>query len=362
MSANELIHIMENGNIIDNIEEPMENIEKSNFRVIGRGIDEKAFFNYCESLSPEEERLIRKFEHPKLEKETAIIQFVNEETNRLMEENGVASYNIPLKNYHLLPLEIIEKIGEGKGSRAAANPMSQRIIIDAGLTRELFIPFGLSTFHETVHLKAFLSIKAKIQERDKKIKKRFYRGGVIIDSFKIHKFCRLDHLPPLERLEYYRYFEGLDEAIVAEMEKRFLKKLLNLPELAKEKEWLMSEEVEKAKKGLMKNGIPEDEIRWIGKGEEDNYYSFNPFPYLPQRKVLNYLCSEIQKEFPDKYQSSDDVFKEFVKSHFTGRLLSISRLIEKTFGKGSFRILGKMNLDKKISFSTLEVLKQIRKT
>lgn len=111
------------------------------------------------------------------------------------------------------------------------------------------------------------------------------------------------------------------------------------------------------KKLAEKKEIPEDDIIWIDEKNENDYETVS---YRQQREVLNYVCAEIQKQFPDRYQSADDVFEEFLKSHFTGRLLPIARLVEKTFGEGNFRLLGNMNAEKESGVLHLESLKKAR--
>jgi len=72
------------------------------------------------------------------------------------------------------------------------------------------------------------------------------------------------------------------------------------------------------------------------------------------------VCAEIQKEFPEKFKSADDVYKIFLNAHFTGHLVTIGRLVEKTFGEGSFRELGNMGSDKESGVLCLEFLKKAR--
>ena len=125
--------------------------------------------------------------------------------------------------------------------------------------------------------------------------------------------------------------------------------------LKKEKEWLVSEEAKELKRKLAeKKRISEDEIIWVGKETQNDWETF---AYRPHRMVLNYVCDEIKKEFPDQYTDSGAVFKEFLKANFTGQLMTIARLVEKTFGEGSFRLLGNMgtkNNDAVLCFETMK--------
>jgi hypothetical protein len=197
-----------------------------------------------------------------------------------------------------------------------------------------------------LHLKAHFSLE--VEEEGENVEKTPYREGVSVRALQRHGYHR----------KYHEHFEGLHEAIVAETEKRLLPKLLNCPALAAEKEWMMSQEAKEMKKKLAEEeGIPEDDIVWVGKKGKDDWEAVS---YLQQRNVLNYVCAEIQKQFPEQFKSPDDVYKVFLNAHFTGKLLPIARLVEKTFGEGSFRLLGNMGTDTKSGVLHLESLKKAR--
>lgn len=306
---------------------------------------EQALFSHFESLSPDEREQFEKFEYPKSEKELALVSFVNEETSRLMQEAGIKPYDVPVDNFHIIPPELYKKAA-GRGGTATAFNTKQGIIFDAQHFRDNPVYFGAVAIHELLHLKAHLSME--VQEEGDKVKKTPYREGVTV-----HALQGYGH-----HGKYHQHFEGLHEGIVAETEKRLLAKLLDRPELAKEKEWLMSDEAKEMKKELAeRKEIPEDDIVWVGKKGKNDWETVS---YPLQRDVLNYVCTEIQKQFPDEYQSADDVYKTFLNAHFTGRLLPLARIVEKTFGEGSFRLLGNMGTDGQSGFLHLESLKKAR--
>jgi hypothetical protein len=306
---------------------------------------EQALFNHFESLSPQEQEQLKKFEYPKSEKELALINFANEETSRLMQEAGIEPYNVSEKNLHIIPPELYKKAAGDSGTAVTFNT-KQGILFDAQHFRDNPVNFGAVALHEMLHLKAHLSIE--VEEEGEKMETTPYREGVTVRALQKHGY----------HVKYHEHFAGLHEAIVAETEKRLLPKLLNCPALAAEKEWLMSQEAKEMKKKLAEEkGILEDDIVWIGKKGKDDWEAIS---YFQQRNVLNYVCTEIQKQFPEQFQSPDDVYKVFLNAHFTGRLLPIARLVEKTFGEGSFRLLGNMDTNKKSGVLHLESLKKAR--
>jgi len=328
------------------------------FRIIGGSTEEqkevvrrekeKALFNHFDSLPPEELAQFKKFEYPKSEKEISLIDFANIETDELMQQAGVEPYDIPLENFHIIPPELYKKAAGDTGTATTFNS-KQGIIFDAQHFRDNPLNFAATALHETLHLKAHFSLEVEQNPEDKnKIETTPYREGVTIRA--LQKYGHHG--------QYHAHFNGLHEAIVATQEQKSLPKILNLPEFAEEKEWLQSEEAKELRKKLAKEkNIPEDDIIWVGKKGKNDWEKLS---YLQPKRALDYVCSEIQKQFPDKYNSPDEVFKEFLKAHFTGQLLPIARLIEKTFGEGSFRILGNMDASRDSGVMHLESLKKMR--
>ena len=57
----------------------------------------------------------------------------------------------------------------------------------------------------------------------------------------------------------------------------------------------------------------------------------------------------LYEENKDKFDSYEDLFKLFSAAMFKGDLLPIARLIEDTFGKGTFRKIGESSKSKSSS-------------
>lgn len=331
----------------------MENEPK--FRTVGGASVEKkdqakeelvrVLFNHFESLSQQEREQLEKFEYPKSEKEIALIDFANKETDELMKEAGIEPYDIPVENYHIVPPELYKEATEA-GGFATTFFSKQGIIFNARHFRDNLVNFGAASLHETLHLKGHYSIE--VEEEGDKLKKTPYREGVTVRALQQYGYHG----------KYHEHFAGLHEAIVATQEKKLLKKLLDVPELENEKNWLISDEAKNLRKEIAeREEIPIGDILWVGKKGKDDWERVY---YLSQRQALDYVCNEIQKEFPNQYRNADDVFKEFLKAHFTGRLLPIARLVEKTLGEGSFRLLGNMDDNRESGVLHLETLKKSR--
>lgn len=238
----------------------------------------------------------------------ALIDLANAKTNGLMEEAGVSPYEIPQRNLHIIPNELYKKICGDDGTAMTLYPL-QAIFFDAEFQKNPF-DFGATTFHELLHLKGHFS--AEINENSSGGKNFTpYREGVGIRS--LQKTTREDG--------YYEHFRGLHEAIVSSCEREYIKTLVDSPILKEQKEKLVSE-----------------------------------MPYSYFLKVFDYILAEISQEMNNTYPTPEKVRAEFLKSHFTGHLVTIGKIVEKTFGTGSFRILGMMNDSKSAS----QVLKSLQ--
>jgi hypothetical protein len=339
------------------------------FRIIGRAPEEEKekvreqfrglLFSHLEYLPPEAQELIRKFEYPKTKEEIAVINFANQETNRLRKKLGLESFDIPLENYHILPPEKYREIMGDPNAYAITAFNQQAIVFNAEAARDNLPYFGALALHETLHLKGHLTLEVEegkegeMGEGEKLPIVTLYRAGVSVRALQ----------KDIVEGRYHEHFGGLHEAIIETQTKKSFQKLLELPELAEYKEWLISEEARKIKEQISQereklgeSKIPEDEFIWVG----NDGRSWATFSYPRHREVLDYVCREIQKEFPDKYESPESVFEEFLKAHFTGGLLTIGKLVEKTFGKGSFRMLGNMTTEETSAVLHLESLQKAR--
>ncbi len=332
----------------------MEKMPK--FRVVGNASEDTktevkkeivdALFAHLEELSSEDQERLKRFEYPKTEKELTLIDFANKETGELMQQVGVKPYDIPADNYHIVPSELYKEYDRVSDGTATTLYTKQGMWFNAEYARRNPVSFGTTALHETLHLKGHFSVEAN--ETKGEIDKTPYRQGVgvrAIQKYGLHG-------------KYHEHFLGLHEAIVSMQQKKSTARLLDVPALADEKKWLTSEKVSKLKKKIAeKENLPEDDIVWVGKkGERD----WKAVAYLEQRQVLEYVCAEIQKQFPEQFSSIDGVYKEFLRAHFSGRLITIGRLVEETFGKGSFRLLGNMSDEKESAVLHLESLRKAR--
>jgi hypothetical protein len=78
---------------------------------------------------------------------------------------------------------------------------------------------------------------------------------------------------------------------------------------------------------------------------ESGDYQLVTYPYHQERQQLNQLVDELYKKNSDSFASREQVFHVFAEATMRGALLPVARLIEKSFGKGSFRKLAERSAD-----------------
>lgn len=344
---------------MENSFKPEQN--KNNTRIVGKASPEhkkqveeslnNLLWNHLENLSPEDKQLMEQYEMKKTPEHIELINFANQESSRLMKEFGVEPYDIPVDNIHVVRKGFFTSLNSLDTKIGVAIGRKQAIIVEDEPDNHLH--FGGTVFHELIHMKGRYVFDIRDGEIDKSRPLGPFvetRSGLIVHTPFSH-----------EKMEH-EHFRGLDEAIVAEAEQRFIKKLFDYPLLKEHKKDMesLSAEDESIRADIAQDhDVPEDFIIWLRK-TSDTHYTFEMGSYPYHRKVLDCICMEIQKQFPEKYSDIDGVYNEFLSAQFTGKLFPVARLIENTFGEGAFRIVGNMTDKPESAVVHLETLKGLR--
>jgi hypothetical protein len=263
-------------------------------------------------------------EREKTDEEKEGIKIANELTNEILRELGLREFDVPLENIHFISAKAWEHASNGDTEMFAA-PRRQAIFVKADYPQRARINKALSLFHEMIHAKGHISI-----EVDSDTDKDFYRSGLMTHAT----------YQKSSRSGYANWFDGLNEAVVTQMEQDYAERVLNSnPFLRDQLEYMNSEEAQKLKADYAKKHSRDpSEIEWIGRdGDEIEAYLQG---YRKQRRILNYVVDQIYAD--GGFESRDDVMKLFFAAHFKDSLLPIGRLVEKSFGKGAFEFLGTM--------------------
>lgn len=324
-------------------------VEKSDEELIMSEMKSKLYDGHLLNLSDQKREEFLKNEIPKTSEEIEFVRMANEETNRIMERLGVAPYDIPEKNVHILKNDFYgEFVKDNPHFLATVEPNLQAILCQEEEMQAGRLRAAIMIFHEFIHMKSYLAYDTKVEiDEEKKIRKirtHKYREGVSVGS-------------PIKKNDEgntHHHFWGLNEAITARQEKIYLGKLLNTPQFSKERVHLFSKEALEAKNIIKEQaGTVVEDIYAINL--EAN--RFTGIGYKNERRILDYVCQEIAR---DTNRTEDEIHEEFLRSHFTGNILPIARLVESSFGKGSFRELGEMRGDKESAERTMENLIKMR--
>lgn len=302
-------------------------------KAVAEGI-QKNFGKSREQINATFTERLRMLEYPKHDFEKAAIKDANYLLNQLLKELHLPTFDIPEANIYSVPKSLYQDMeGHPDDNDGHALIEEQVIVLNS---ENLDHPYTriATLLHEMIHLKGFVSMEAD-------------------DRNAIPRRSGLEAYSSLKRSEEQaagvvaRQFIGLNEAVVAELEKRLFKGVIDRnPHLAKEKVEVADEKSRVLRKKIAsKKNITEDEFVYflpIGKDSTQERWRGGFFSYPAQRKVLEYILQTVQKTYPEEFASIDDVFRLFLEAHFGGQLKPLARVIEDTFGIGSFRMVGTM--------------------
>jgi len=319
--------------------------EKNNLK---KNILERFGEEHYKELNEAQMETINALEYPKTKEEIAAIKAINKLTNSFLKKFKLPVFNVPEKNVHILPSNLFLRITGSENSTAVTILKNQAILINK--ESEVNLLSRISTiFHEIMHLKSHLSFLIfKADNGNKNID--IYRSGITVTSLPSKK------LNSKNKVGYFTRFEGLNEALIVESEKKFISEIIKLsPLLSRNEElvWQFSKEARDLKKAVAeKNGIDSSEIVFISR--DGNRY--NTFPNFEQRAVFNYVLDVLFEKNKDKFKSKDKVFDLFLYSFFSGKLTDLGKIIEKSFGEKAFRVLGMMKKDKESARMVMDFL------
>jgi hypothetical protein len=340
-------------------------------RIVGKASEEikerarkiildKFEFHY-ESLPPDIKDIIEKYEISKMPYEIEAIKIANDITNKLLEKFGLTPFDIPDKNIHILPEEVFEELPRSELLLGVTFFENQWILINNEKMKDVFSRVQV-IFHELIHLKAHFAMEVneitpqeatelpkEVIEKLRPSLSSIYRVGLMIYSL----------TKKTKEIGRFVIFWGLNEAVVEEIvKKNFWEFIKRNSYLKEEYEWQNSKEAQKIKKELAeKRNIPIEEIMWVSKDGKD----YERFAYYNQRKILYYIVKILYQDNIDKFKSQEGVMDLFFKAHFDGKILEIARLIEKSFGEGSFERIGAMGVDENSANYLMNYLLKKRK-
>lgn len=318
-------------------------------RIIGRGFDDEDYEIAREFLRDRFGRqdFVRDLERDKTEEEEKLVAWVNDETNALLELYGVRPLDIPSRNIHIIPEEQWPKREDFADSAAFYDFGTQAIFYRDNVWRSLF---AYRLFHEELHIKSHQA--AQYVEEDGKKKLEEYRSGLTLTSAKRENFAaqfRKLNEAIIETLAI-QFWEGKiakDERYRAEMERvARLQAVLREESAALKTANKLSDEEFEAAAGEICAALPGDGTPELVR-----------FAYSAERAALSMLISNLAERTGG---DAGEIFGLFVKSALSGHMVELGRLIDRTFGAGTFKRLGAISSQKHTKEELLAFVSDLR--
>lgn len=297
---------------------------------------------YSAELSPEDVGKLLKAEKEKTLVDIETINLANIITNELLVEYGLKPFDLKENNVHIVDENLYEKFsGDLENTDACYRASHQAIFVEDNNQKPITEKVG-KILHEAIHFKGFQSEQV-FEFIDKNTGNKSVNHGPFRDGLKV----ATNFKQVVEKGEPFSVkFKGLNEAVVVELEKKLLPLLINRSQNIPKEPYTNFEDKSKVASEV---GIDPSEIEFIYPSEKMlSYYS-----YPDEREVLNFVVDSILQD--DSSLTKDKVMDKFFKAHFSGNILEIAHLVEKSFGKRSFNILADMGVD----HESFEKVKQI---
>lgn len=295
--------------------------------------DEKEFFEYFKTIFESHKHTEKlEEEREKTSEEIELIKQINKLMKKYVEDCDGYFIEVCPENIHICD---IEKLGEQikketlEGTlfyTGGSNPDWQGILV-ADEHSKLIL--SKTIVHELLHFNAFVSYSffgknLKKMERRREGLLIFTRGGMA--------------------------FQALGEAIIEQLairfDEKFFSRLDYLSDELKLRDKLRKKHIQRGETGEAKDlfGVATKKL------PDGRYESTEKFDnaYKQERQDLWRLINDIYDKNKEKFASAEDVFQIFVRAVFDGNLFPVAKLVERTFGKGSFRRIGKEDAKKSI--------------
>ena len=297
-----------------------------------------------EGISEKILRELEALEYKKEDWEREVIDSANTKLGKLRASLGLEQFNIPEKNILILPADQYEKAVDDNDTFGTAFNKYQIAAINATKIRANPLQMAKTMIHEMTHLEGYYAFEAEEENGDFSSHRT---GLAMAKTVKGARRATEGHFPLM--------FGGLNEAVVEDIAKSVLLDI-------REENEKLSDEVRRVDKFAKekeavakKRKIPVEEVFWVsGDGKEGSTYS-----YYAQREILRLLVEAISE---DSGETPEQVKQKFYKAFFSGRVVELGRLVEKSFGKGAFRELGMMrSSDDGTAWSIMDSFKKKRR-
>ena len=264
--------------------------------------------------------------------EIKTIGLVNTWTNALLKRYNAPSIDIPAAaTYVLEKQKLPERLKDHLLGRFYPGSYAVTVVEQSGQ-----YPFAESLFHEMLHAKSRMSHQPEAVDADDTIFKRLgisYREKKVPGKF-----------PDL-------YFNWMNEAVTEELAKTFTQACFKAGMWKAERDQTVATLLEPDIPSDVKSNLsdvffarplPQKPKGWFKKTPEESgpKYEIREYSYASERAALKLLIDTLYERNPSQFQSPNQVFDVFARAMLRDTLLPLGRLIERTFGHGTFKKIG----------------------
>lgn len=317
-------------------------------RVVGVEPDkEQVYLEVFRKLFKSEQNGIEKEHSSELDD---LIIGVNGYLKEFLKKYGVDSLPIPTQSIHILDRSkmseeqlkyLEEKYPDHNG---VYRPNEQYIVMFLDYDTGSKMRFTQTLVHEILHMNGFVSYQGiQAEGSSRKDLKWDVTSEETGEQSQVSFRLRRVGFRVVSVKDKITYFYDTDEALINELTMRFdWQYFSKLPQL--QEEYVKRQKVRESiitKHDITVEQAQHDIANIETKMENDEYLSIiRGYTYDEERKSLNNLIDDLYEKNKSDFSVREEVFNIFAKAVMTGRLLPVARLIEKTYGKDSFRKIG----------------------
>lgn len=156
----------------------------------------------------------------------------------------------------------------------------------------------------------------------------------------------------LKSLSSDKFFGGLNEAIISHYERYFVSKALKDNFFSKEKIWLESKEAKSFKREISRSmNIRQNDLYTVDKNK-----NFDVHCYPLHEMVLERIVNKTYLDNIKRFDSVEDVIKEFLKLMINGNLAGVLKILNKSYKPEFIELLKNMNEKPESAEKILEYL------
>jgi hypothetical protein len=266
---------------------------------------------------------------------------------------------IPSKNIHIVDfskltpeeaekINAIRQFDEDSFIALAYNQTDQSVISYIGYEQDVKMRFAQLLAHEMLHFNSFASFDAR-----KKLPDSLHQGSFLLKRVEEDRNetkempyaiqTRRGGLNMFSPKSGKIYLHDLDEALVQTLTHRFDREFFgSFPEFSEEHVWRerfleqVSEE-EKTRNSLWERLSYVETCDVDEDGKRFTRMFSKRYGYQREMGMLEQLIDDLYANNKEEFSSREEIFLLIMRASFTGRMLPFARLMDKTYGKGSFR-------------------------